>query len=787
MTRFSFVSFQMKAVLCGVCVAGFSVMIPHTVAAQKNAAVNVREDLAAKPLDELVRLAWAAADQKEYEELDQIFYAGLQSYEPQAMSRHASLLNFPTRDRIAEFTDMNNVAVLHFVRAESLMHQGENAESAELFKELIKKYPYSQSWDPSRGSYWSIAEKAQESIDVMTGVTAIRDEALRSAPLTKPTLAKPGKDRVVDYTKYGKMTGVGTKDYAFQMGSPSLLSAATGEGIFPNTSDALLDPRYRELYREGRLNGTHWDFVNTRDREAAFYKWATAQDSPGVKLFYTGLIFERSAMYVEAIKAYHALIVHFPRSFGMTYWQTPWYPAQAAVAKIKNILRLHPELNLDYIGGHVQVQNGADKDMANDVFIITPGVISESSGLQTQKKRDAAVRLGNVKRRLGGKNTQFVQYANGHWRMIVKGKPFIIKGVTYAPTKVGQSPDKGTMENWMIQDADKNGLIDSPYEAWADKNHNNEKDADEPNVGDFQLMKEMGANTLRIYRNDYKVVNKKLLKDLYERFGIMVIMGDFIGKYALGSGADWAEGTDYENPVHKANMMKNIEDMILEFKDEPYILMWLLGNENNYGVASNGDKKPEAYFRFANEVAQKIKKLDPTRPVALCNGDVLFLDYFNKYAPDVDAFGANVYRGDYGFGSFWDEVKMNADKPAFITEYGAPAYSKFANAEEAEEEQAAYHRGSWLDIMANSVGRADGEGNAVGGVAFEWMDEWWKNYEPAKHDIKADVIGPFAGGYYFEEWFGLVGQGNGKNSPLMRHLRKVYFVYQDLWNEKKGR
>jgi len=87
--------------------------------------------------------------------------------------------------------------------------------------------------------------------------------------------------------------------------------------------------------------------------------------------------------------------------------------------------------------------------------------------------------------------------------------------------------------------------------------------------------------------------------------------------------------------------------------------------------------------------------------------------------------------------------------------------------------------------MANSAGYAEGDGNAVGGIAFEWLDEWWKNYEPAKHDIKADVIGPFAGGYYFEEWFGLIGQGNGKNSPLMRELRKAYFVYKEYWPEKK--
>jgi beta-glucuronidase len=214
--------------------------------------------------------------------------------------------------------------------------------------------------------------------------------------------------------------------------------------------------------------------------------------------------------------------------------------------------------------------------------------------------------------------------------------------------------------------------------------------------------------------------------------------------------------------------------------------MWLLGNENNYGVASNADKKPDVYFKFVNEVAKMIKSMDPDHPVALCNGDILFLDKFAKHAPDVDAYGGNLYRGDYGFGSYWQQISEITGKPAFITEYGAPAFSgKDLTPEEALEAQAAYHKGNWLDIYYNSAGFTEGEGNSIGGVAFEWLDEWWKNYEPALHDKKADVVGPFPGGYYFEEWFGLLGQGDGSNSPYMREPRKAYYTYKSLWNSKE--
>ncbi len=724
---------------------------------------------------EMAGLAWDALHRGDYIGLEQIFTDALKAYEPQAMALHAGLTDFPTREKIDAYKVMNDVAVIHFVRLEGLRGQGKTEEAVALAQEIVKEYPYSQAWDASRGGYWSIAEKSRIITDQLTGVSEAKEAAARQAPLLLPVLAKPGKDAVIDYTKYGKFSGIGTKDYAYHMGNPAILAVATGEGVYPNTADILKDPRYREVYKQGRLNGSHWDHVNTRDLEASFYKWGTAQENPGVKLFYTAQTLERSKLYVEAIKAYHALVVHFPRTFGMTYWQTPWYPAQAAAAKIKNIIRFHPELKLKYKGGKVRVINGADKDTANDIFIVDPGVITALRKPEDPLKGDI-VKCGAVKRTIGGKKVKFVQYANGHWQMLVNGKPFMIRGVTYAPTKIGQSPDKGTLENWMYQQAD------SAHLAWVDKNLNNVQDPGEKAVGDFQLMKDMGVNTLRVYDNNK--INKELLRELYNKYGIMAIIENFLGKYAIGSGADWNPGTDYENPQHQANMMKAVEATVKELKDEPFVLLWLLGNENNYGVASNADKKPDAYFKFVNQVAKRIKEIDPDHPVAVCNGDTLFVDKMAQYAPDVDVYGGNVYRGDYGFGSFWDEVREAVDRPAFITEYGAPGYSKFSSDEDAQAAQADYHRGSWMDILANSAGHAEGEGNAVGGVAFEWLDEWWKNYEPSRHDTKADVFGPFAGGYYFEEWFGLTGQGDGAQSPLLRQLHKAYFTYQLMWTGK---
>jgi beta-glucuronidase len=362
---------------------------------------------------------------------------------------------------------------------------------------------------------------------------------------------------------------------------------------------------------------------------------------------------------------------------------------------------------------------------------------------------------------------------------LVNNKPYIIKGVTYTPTKVGESPDEGTMTNWMEDDFNANGKVDGPYEAFVDKNGNNLQDKNEPTVGDFKLMQQMGVNTIRLYHQPFGV-NKELLRDLYQTYGIRVIMGDFLGKYTLGSGAPWNPGTDYNNPAHKKNMMESVTRMVLEHKDEPYLLFWLLGNENVYGYACNANLEPEAFFRFANEVALTIKELDPEHPVAICSGDILYLDKFAKMAPDIDIFGTNAYRGDYGFGRLWQNVLEEADRPVFITEFGCPAYAEDKTFEQAEELQAEYHRSYWEDIEKNMAFKG-GRGNSIGGVVFEWLDEWWKAYEPKIHDTKGLWTGPFPDGFMHEEWLGLCSQGDGRLSPFLRQLRKSYYVYKKMW------
>jgi beta-glucuronidase len=753
---------------------------------------------------ELIVKAWQAhgiKDEEHYALTMQYTQQLIDLYKDEADRQQASLKTFPkNKNEIESVQILNDVGTAYFIQGECYRDQGKFEEAIKAFKVVLYQYCYAQAWDP-RGWYWKVALAAKESVvklnpkDTLAplpcpGVEPPETKKIQVSQLpTKVVLYDPGKEEFVDYKKYGEFKNVGTKDYQYVVKDQEGLAQAVGEGIYPNTTSIRWDAEFKKAKETKRLEGSHWDFVNSSDLEAAFLKWALAPEPQGVKLFYTGLILERSGLIKQALKCYYAILVHFPGSYGWTYWHTPWYVGQAAISKINFILRRNPQLGYRLVGADIHIINGYDNDVANDTIIANPGSFIKANILEKfpaiagsrflRGKSKPSKDLLSVKRRLGKGKVHLVQYETGDWQLLVNDKPFLIKAITYSPTKVGQSPDEGTLGNWMEEDFNKNGKIDGPYDAFVDKNTNNLQDKNEPAIGDFKLMQEMGVNAIRLYHHPNKV-NKVLLGELYNKYGIRVIMGDFLGKYALGSGATWYPGTDYNNEEHKKNMMESVTKMVLDFKDEPFILFWLLGNENVYGFACNANKEPDAFFKFANEVARQIKAIDPQHPVVICSGDILFLDKFGKNCPDIDIFGTNAYRGDYGFGYLWQQVKEEAGIPVFITEFGCPAYAEGKTAEETEYLQAEYHRGSWEDIQSNMAFR-EGAGNSLGGVVFEWLDEWWKAYEPFIHDTKGLFSGPFPDGYMHEEWLGLCRQGNGKLSPFLRQLRKSYYMYKKIW------
>jgi len=176
------------------------------------------------------------------------------------------------------------------------------------------------------------------------------------------------------------------------------------------------------------------------------------------------------------------------------------------------------------------------------------------------------------------------------------------------------------------------------------------------------------------------------------------------------------------------------------------------------------------YAEFINQVAKRIHELDPHHPVALSNGETFGLRSYAKYAPDVDIFGVNSYRRP-GFGTLWQEVQSSYDKPVLLTEFGT-LKPRLVDSRLDEVSQAEEHRAAWCDVERHTAGKQT-PGNAIGGFAYEWLDEWWFDGQPSEHDAGSHGIN--------NEWHGLASQGDGQDSPRQRTLRKAYFIYQKLW------
>ena len=404
-----------------------------------------------------------------------------------------------------------------------------------------------------------------------------------------------------------------------------------------------------------------------------------------------------------------------------------------------------------------------------------------------------------------GGSVKAVKYDDGSWELMVNDAPYFIKGVLYTPVKIGEDPGEASMRDWMTYDDNKDGINDVAYQTWVDENKNSIKDKSERIVGDFKLLQDMGVNTIRLYHiasnnpilgDIYKknrstslqfdhAANKTILRDLYETYGIRVIMGSFLGSWTIGSGASWEEGTDYSNPEHVKALKASIKAMVLDHKDEPYVLMWLLGNENNLGdwLKCNASQDPVAYAKFVNSIAEMIHELDPQHPVAVCDGDNYnTLRAYAKHAPAIDIMAYNSYRGMYGFGNLWEKVKEIFDRPIFLSEFGIFAHNTKKGGEDPEL-QAIYNLNGWHDIFNNSAASRrttkQGAGNSIGGVVFDWADRWYLDGSPSIHNPGFD---PWSSpdGINHEEWFGIISMGDGSDS-LMRQKRKVYYDLQNEW------
>lgn len=317
------------------------------------------------------------------------------------------------------------------------------------------------------------------------------------------------------------------------------------------------------------------------------------------------------------------------------------------------------------------------------------------------------------------------------------------------------------------------------------------------------LLRNMGVNVIRQYTG----VPAKWIKYIYENYGIYTMLNHSFGRYGLTLDGVWTPVTIYSEARTQEFLMNEIDELVNGYKNTPGLLMYLLGNENNYGLFWQGaetedfpddeerinfigESRGRPMYKLMNEAAKKMKAMDPSHPVAICNGDVLFIDIIAEECTDIDIYGTNTYRGA-SFTDMFQVVKDKLNKPLMFTEFGADAFNAVTNAED-QESQAYYMVNNWKEIYENAAGLGKA-GNSIGGFTFQFSDGWWKyGFDDRENADLHDNNASWSNGGYSrdlekegennmnEEWFGICAKGPTDPRGLYElYPRAAYYALKE--------
>ncbi|WP_299667763.1 glycoside hydrolase family 2 TIM barrel-domain containing protein [uncultured Polaribacter sp.] len=361
-------------------------------------------------------------------------------------------------------------------------------------------------------------------------------------------------------------------------------------------------------------------------------------------------------------------------------------------------------------------------------------------------------------------------------KLVVNGKDFMINGMNWDYVPIGTNYSYSLWKQ-------PEDLIKAALDA------------------EMGLLKNMGVNAIRVYTG----IQPKWIAYIYETYGIYTMLNHSFGRYGLTINNAWVPVTDYRDPKTKEMLLSEVTEMAKIYKGTPGLLLFLLGNENNYGLfwagaetedfpddeemkRAMGEKRGRPMYKLFNEAAKQMKAINPLNPIAICNGDLLFADMVADECPDIDIYGTNMYRGK-SFGDAFERVKKELNKPILFTEFGADAFNSLTNQED-QKMQVFFMVENWKEIYENSAGLGK-VGNSIGGFTFMFSDGWWKLGQTENLDVHDTEASWSNGGYFLdtkdgsnnmnEEWFGICAKGPTNEAGLYTlYPRAAYYSLKEV-------
>lgn len=293
---------------------------------------------------------------------------------------------------------------------------------------------------------------------------------------------------------------------------------------------------------------------------------------------------------------------------------------------------------------------------------------------------------------------------------------------------------------------------------------------------DFKLLRKMGVNTIRTWN----IVRTKEFLDAAWNNGkqpIYVVMGYWMNR----------EGDDFGDPATRERYIKDFRDYVAKYKDHPAVLLWGIGNEDNFFYK----RDVKDWYNLVNEMAKAayLEEGQSYHPAAIINGGHANLGDSSKNADDaslnyIDIISAIVYpeggaedfpQKGCNFGNWFSEFEQKTKKPTYLAEYGADSWNALTEKED-QDMQAACVLSYTNEILSADVN--------LGGTIMAYSDEWWK---AAGDSSKQDPGGWFTSsqpdGMGNEEYWGIVAIQKDPewNNPDIILPKKAYYELQKIF------
>ena len=356
--------------------------------------------------------------------------------------------------------------------------------------------------------------------------------------------------------------------------------------------------------------------------------------------------------------------------------------------------------------------------------------------------------------------------------LLVNGSPLMINGMNWDYIPIGMNY---SYNFWGKSDSFIESALDS----------------------EMSLLEDMGVNAIRVYTG----IQPKWITYIHNNYCIYTMLNHSFGRYGLSIDGTWMANTEYSDSTVRAMLLSEARELVEEFKDTPGLLLFMLGNENNYGLSWGGAETEDvpvekdgilieratAMYKVMNQAVLAMKEIDSNHPIAICNGDLLYLDLVAEHCKDVDIYATNMYRG-VSFSDAFERVKTELNKPLMFAEFGSDAFNALKNAED-QKMQAYYMVNNWREIYSNAAGLG-GFGNSIGGFTFQFSDGWWKRGQTIDLDIHNTASSWLSEGYSIdtkdgsnnmnEEWFGICAKGETNEKGLYELVpRAAYYAIQE--------